>query len=80
MAIRLMLRLGTGTIDKLARPASDRDAGRDRDPARHGHRRESDAKHPCRDFSERVDGVVRYVAASRVAALAVRDARRPSSV
>ena len=53
-----------------ARPAPDRDAGRDRDPDRHGHRREYDAKHPRRDFSERVDGVVRDVAAFRVVALA----------
>ena len=53
-----------------SRPAPDRDAGRDRDPARHGHRRESDAKHPRRDFSDRVDGVVRDVAAFRVVALA----------
>ena len=49
------------TIDRdiePSRPAPDRDAGRDRDPDRHGHRRESDAKHPRRDFSDRVDGVV----------------------
>ena len=61
------------TIDRdiePSRPAPDRDAGRDRDPARHGHRRESDAKHPRRDFSDRVDGVVRDVAAFRVVALA----------
>ena len=50
-------------------PAPDRDAGRDRDPARQGHRREHDAKHPRRDFSDRVDGVVRDVAAVRVVAL-----------
>ena len=53
-----------------ARPAPDRDAGRDRDPEHHSHRRESDATHPRRDFSERVDGVVRDVAAFRVVALA----------
>ena len=60
------------TIDRdiePSRPAPDRDAGRDRDPARHGHRRESDATHPRRDFSDRVDGVVRDVAAFRVVAL-----------
>ena len=47
------------TIDRdiePSRPAPDRDAGRDRDPDRHGHRRESDARHPRRDFSDRVDG------------------------
>ena len=53
-----------------SRPAPDRDAGRDRDPARHGHRHESDAKRPRRDFSERVDEVVRDVAAFRVVAQA----------
>ena len=53
-----------------SRPAPDRDAGRDRDPDRHGHRREYDAKHPRRDFSDRVDGVVRDVAVFRVVALA----------
>ena len=52
------------------RPAPDRDAGCDRDPERHGHRRESGAKHPRRASSERVDGVVRDVAAFRVVALA----------
>ena len=53
-----------------SRPAPDRDADRDRDAERHGHRREYDAKHPRRDFSDRVDGVVRDVAAFRVVALA----------
>ena len=52
-----------------SRPAPDRDAGRDRDTERHGHRRAYDAKQPRRDFSERVDGVVRDVAAFRVVAL-----------
>ena len=52
-----------------SRPAPDRDAGRDRDPEHRGHRREYDAKHPRRDFSDRVDGVVRDVAAFRVVAL-----------
>ena len=52
-----------------SRPAPDRDADRDRDTERHGHRRAYDAKQPRRDFSERVDGVVRDVAAFRVVAL-----------
>ena len=55
-------------LGRSGRPP-DRDAGRDRDPERHGHHREYDAKHPRRDFSERVDGVVRDVAAFRVVAL-----------
>ena len=52
-----------------SRPAPDRDAGRDRDPERHGHRREYEATHPRRDFSDRVDSVVRDVAAFGVVAL-----------
>ena len=53
-----------------SRPPPDRDADRDRDPARQGHRREHDARQPCRDFSDRVDGVVRDVATFRVVGLA----------
>ena len=53
-----------------SRPTPDRDAGRGRDPARYGHRRAYDAKHPRRDFSDRVDGVVRDVATFRVVAVA----------
>ena len=49
-----------------SRPAPGHDAGRDRDPARHGPRREYDAKQPRRDFLERVDGVVRDVAAAPI--------------
>ena len=51
-----------------SRPAPDRDASRDRDTECHGHRRASDAKHPRRDFSDRVDGVVRDVAAAHPSA------------
>ena len=57
------------TAIEPSRPAADRDAGRDRDTARHGHRRAYDAKQPRLDFSARVDGVVRDVAAFRVVAL-----------
>ena len=48
-----------------SRPDPDHNAGRDRNTARHGHRRKFDAKHPRRDFSDRVNGV----AAFRVVAL-----------
>lgn len=59
-------------IDRAIEPsrsAPARDAGRDRNIARLGHRRAYDAKRPRRDFSARVDGVVRDVAAFRVVAL-----------
>ena len=62
-----------------SRPARGRDAGRDRDTARYGHRRSYDAKHPRRDFSERVDGVVRDVAAFRVVAFSLGLMNRLSS-
>ena len=59
-------------IDRAIEPsrsAPARNAGRDRDIARLGHRRAYDAKRPRRDFLARVDGVVRDVAAFRVVAL-----------
>ena len=52
-----------------SRPAPDREAERPQDPERRGHRREYDAREPRREFSDRVDGVVRDVAAFRTVAL-----------
>ena len=52
-----------------SRPAPDREAERPREPERRGHRREYAAREPRREFSERVDGVVRDVAAFRAVAL-----------
>ena len=48
----------------------NRDASRDLDTDHQGHRPASDATHPRRDFSDRVDSVVWDVAAFRVVALA----------
>ena len=48
-----------------SRPVPDREAERPREPARRGHRREYDPREPRREFSDRVDGVVRDVAAFR---------------
>ena len=49
-----------------SRPVPDREAERPREPAR---RREYDPREPRREFSDRVDGVVRDVAAFRTVAL-----------
>ena len=53
-----------------SRPVPDREAERPREPERRGHRREYDAREPHREFSDRVDGVVRDVAAFRAVAQA----------
>ena len=52
-----------------SRPVPDREAERPREPERRGHRREYDPREPRREFSDRVDGVVRDVAAFRTVAL-----------
>ena len=52
-----------------SRPVPDREAERPREPERRGHRREYDLREPRREFSDRVDGVVRDVAAFRTVAL-----------
>ena len=52
-----------------SRPVPDREAERPREPERRGHRREYDLREPRREFSNRVDGVVRDVAAFRTVAL-----------
>ena len=51
-----------------SRPTPDREPERPREPERRGHRREVDAREPRRAFTERVDGVVRDVAAFRAVA------------
>ena len=53
-----------------SRPAPDREEERPREPERRGHRREYDPREPRREFSDRVDGVVRDVAAFRAVAQA----------
>ena len=53
-----------------SRPVPDREAERPLAPERTGHRREYDGREPRRAFSERVDGVVRDVAAFRAVAYA----------
>ena len=53
-----------------SRPVPDREAERPREPERRGHRREYDARELHREFSDRVDGVVRDVAAFRAVAQA----------
>ena len=53
-----------------SRPAPDREAERPREPERRGHRREYDPRAPRREFLDRVDGVVRDVAAFRAVAQA----------
>ena len=53
-----------------SRPAPDREPERPREPERRGHRREYDEREPRLAFSERVDGVVRDVAAFRAVAFA----------
>ena len=55
---------------EVSRPVPDREAERTREPERTGHRREYDGREPRRTFSERVDGVVRDVAAFRAVAQA----------
>ena len=52
-----------------SRPVPDREAERPREPERRGHRREYDPRELRREFSDRVDGVVRDVAAFRTVAL-----------
>ena len=53
-----------------SQPAPDREEERPREPERRGHRREYDPRVPRREFSDRVDGVVRDVAAFRAVAQA----------
>ena len=53
-----------------SQPVPDREAERPREPERRGHRREYDPREPYREFSDRVDGVVRDVAAFRAVAQA----------
>ena len=53
-----------------SQPVPDREAERPREPERRGHRREYDPREPHREFSDRVDGVVRDVAAFRAVAQA----------
>ena len=48
----------------------DQEAERPREPERRGHRREYDPREPRREFSDRVDGVVRDVAVFRAVAQA----------
>ena len=52
-----------------SRPVPDREAERTREPERTGHRQEYNGREPRREFSDRVDGVVRDVAAFRAVAL-----------
>ena len=51
-------------------PAREPDRGKDRKPARQGHRREYDAREPRRVMSERVESMVRDVGAFRAIAQA----------
>ena len=53
-----------------SRLAPDQEAERPREPERRGHRREYDPREPRREFSDRVDGVVRDVAVFRAVAQA----------
>ena len=51
-------------------PGRDRAAERLQEPERTGHRREHDAREPRREFTDRIDGTVRDVAAFRAVAYA----------
>ena len=53
-----------------SQPGRDRAAERSQKPERTGHRREHDAREPPREFTDRVDGTVRDVAAFRAVAYA----------